>query len=73
MSELRHIAEVLKDVEPLTVNLYVCEECRANGITTVGKLPADRGGTYRGMCSGPPGFDHKKKAMKLRPFREVVG
>lgn len=71
MGELRHISEAIK-AQPLTVELYVCELCRENGIATVGRLPADRGGTYRGSCTGPPGNDHKRVRMVLKTFREVT-
>lgn len=58
--------------QPLETELFVCEKCRENGISTIGRLPADRGGTYKGMCTGPAAMPHKKVSMKLVRFREVV-
>lgn len=62
----------MPESKPLEVELYVCEECRRNGIPTVGRLPENRGGRYKGMCTGPIGHEHPKRAMQLRPFREQV-
>jgi hypothetical protein len=67
VGELRHISEVIEEMKPLEVDLYVCPECGQ-----VGKLPQGLGSRYAAFCTGPVGADHKRVAKKTRKFREVI-
>lgn len=66
VGDLRHISEVLKDVEPREVELPVCPTCGRVGLQPVG-------GGVKYACTGGMGADHHKRVSMVRKtFREVA-